>query len=321
MKRYETQLMFFLVTLILLFSMAACKSDHFGVHVITVPDTEENLAGTYKLTYFTSKPKDAGQDVEPTDMIKEKGVSAYMIIKDDGTGYYAYKDNDKSWVRSIRLTYTYDEDDSSKVKELRYTDGMGAKDTERYPGTGKEVLGVTFTKKEKKLHYNQPAILSVKQSTVVTYEKVNSDTNVSYIMSKLNIIANVAPFELSGLSTVVMSGYGDSYPYIYYILSFNAAGKVDEYYQLKTGEPVVNSGLNVEVVAPTGTDNTIAIKIGEKTYTRPYSYSDGLSRVLYITYPATETEPERFESLYSDGRPVSEIIAEATEWYQQSQAQ
>ena len=313
MKKILLYVICIAIVLTTLFGLTACYTSK--------PDTEENLVGTYKLTYFTSKPKDAGQDVEPTNMIKEKGVSAYMIIKDDGTGYYAYKDNDKSWVRSIRLTYTYDEDDSSKVKELRYTDGMGAKDTDRYPGTGKEVLGVTFIKKEKKLHYNQPAMLSVKQSTVVTYEKVNSDTNVSYITSKLNIIANGAPFELSGLSTVVMSGYGDSYPYIYYILSFNAAGKVDEYYQLKTGEPVVNSGLNVEVVAPTGTDNTIAIKIGEKTYTRPYSYSDGLSRALYITYPATDTEPERFESLYNDGRAVSEIIAEQTEWYRQSQAQ
>ncbi len=313
--------MLFLATLALLFSMSACKDDSFGVHVITVPDTEENLAGTYKLTYFTSKPKDAGQDVEPTDMIKEKGVSAYMIIKDDGTGYYAYKDNDKSWVRSIRLTYTYDEDDSSKVKELRYTDGMGAKDTERYPGTGKEMLGVTFTKKEKKLHYNQPAMLSVKQSTVVTYEKVNSDTDVSYITSKLNIIANVAPFELSGLTTLYLGDYGETCPYIYYILSFNAGGKVDEYYQLKSGgEPVVNTGLNVEVVATSAADNTISIKIGEKTYTRVFSYSDGLGRGLNITYPATDTEAPRYEFFYNDGRPVSEIIASATEWYQQNQA-
>lgn len=297
-----------------LFGLTACYTSK--------PDTMENVIGTYKLTYFTSKPKDAGQDVEATDMIKEKGVAAYLVIKNDGTGYYAFKNNEKSWVRSIRLTYTFDEDDSSKVKELRYTDGMGAKDTERYPGTGKEVLGLTFNKKEKKLHYNQPAILSVKQSTVVTYEKVSDSTDLNYVLSKMSIVASVAPFELSGLTTLRLSDYGDSCPYIYYILSFNAAGKVDEYYQLKTSDtPVVNSGLSVEIVAPSGEDTSIRIKIGEKTYSRVYSYSDGLGQMLYITYPATETEPERFESLYNDGRPASEIIADATEWYRQSQAQ
>ena len=298
-----------------LFGLTACYTSK--------PDTMGNLTGTYQLTYFTSKPKDAGQDVEPTDMIKEKGVTAYLVIKDDGTGYYTYKDNDtEAWVRSVRIYYSYDEDDSSKVKEIRYTDGMGAKDTERYPGTGKEVLGLTFNKKEKKLHYNQPAMLSVKQSTVVTYEKVSDSADLSYIAGKMGLVASVAPFELSGLTTLYLSGYGESCPYIYYILSFNATGKVDEYYQLKSGgEAVVNSGLNVEVLETSAQDNTISIKIGEKTYKRVYSYSDGLGRGLNITYPATETEPERFEFLYNDGRPVSEIIAEQTEWYRQSQAQ
>ena len=83
----------------------------------------------------------------------------------------------------------------------------------------------------------------------------------------------------------------------------------------------MNSGLSVEIVAPSGEDTSIRIKIGDKTYTRYYSYSDGLAKHLTITYPATETELERFESLYNDGRPVSEIIAEVTEWYRQSQAQ
>jgi len=298
-----------------LFGLTACYTSK--------PDTMGNLTGTYQLTYFTSKPKDAGQDVEPTDMIKEKGVVAYLVIKDDGTGYYTYKDNDtEAWVRSVRINYSYDEEDSSKVKEIRYTDGMGAKDTERYPGTGKEVLGLTFNKKEKKLHYNQPAVLSVKQSTVVTYEKVSDSFDLSYIAGKMSLVASVAQFEVSGLTNLSLGDYGETCPYIYYILSFNASGKVDEYYQLKSGgEPVVHNGLNVEVVATSAENNTISIKIGEKTYTRVYSYSEGLGRGLNITYPATEAEPERYEFLYNDGRPVSEIIAEQTEWYRQSQAQ
>ncbi len=310
MKKILLSVICFALVAFSLFGLTACYTSK--------PDTMDNLTGTYKLTLFTSKPKDAGQEVEPTDMIKEKGVAAYLIVKDDGTGYYAYKDNEKSWIRSVRITYSYDEEDASKVKELRYYDGMGADQTKRYPGTGRETLGLTFTKKEKKLHYNQPAVISVKQSTVVTYEKVNNGTDVNYVADKLSISATVCPFALNGLTTMTKYCEPES-PYVYYFISFDPSGtKADIYYRLKESEtPVHQTELPVTIKAPTDATGNYSITVGEVTYSRTYTEYDGLVRMLYLNYPATETEPARSEWFNSDSRTPTEIITAEEEYYAQ----
>ena len=63
------------------------------------------VEGVYKLTTYSGK----------TNYLEERGIEMYMIIRADGGGYYAYKDNDTApYISELRVSYESDPEESGK---------------------------------------------------------------------------------------------------------------------------------------------------------------------------------------------------------------
>ena len=63
------------------------------------------IEGTYQLTSYTGDG----------DRLTEKGIVMYVVVRADGTGYYAYKDNDTDpYISEIRCRFTQDTEEAGK---------------------------------------------------------------------------------------------------------------------------------------------------------------------------------------------------------------
>lgn len=63
------------------------------------------IEGTYQLTTYSGK----------TNYLEERGIEMYMIIRADGGGYYAYKDNDTApYISELKVSYESDPEESGK---------------------------------------------------------------------------------------------------------------------------------------------------------------------------------------------------------------
>ncbi len=63
------------------------------------------VEGTYMLTHYSGDG----------DRLTERGITMYMVIRADGTGYYAYKDNNKAArISELRCRFTQDEEEAGK---------------------------------------------------------------------------------------------------------------------------------------------------------------------------------------------------------------
>ena len=165
------------------FTLTSCYVSH--------PTAMKKLVGTYELTKFTRKAKEAPSEEEPKDLLKENGVKAYLVITADGYGYYAYKDNDTQLkVYKVTITYEYDSEDVSKVRLINYNDGVYTTGT-KAPGTGSESLGVNFRLFKRELNYSFQAVLGNKFAQSVIYKKVNKATDLSFVEKKLGSLPEV----------------------------------------------------------------------------------------------------------------------------------
>lgn len=63
------------------------------------------VEGTYQLTHYSGD----------SDWLTERGIELYMVIRSDGTGYYAYKDNNtEPYIAELRCRFVQDEEESGK---------------------------------------------------------------------------------------------------------------------------------------------------------------------------------------------------------------
>ena len=207
----------------------------FGILALCAcqPGKAEEVEGTYELTVFTRSFPDKMPEVEEGqtppeqtftshDYMTEAGVKAYLVIKQDGTGYSVYTDNVTPLrVRTISVTYTKDSDDSTKISMVNYNEGLinttaVSRATDDIPGYGKESLyvnarssGVTLTRSEP---YYQGILIKRNYSQVVTYTKISGKTDLSVVSEKVNKTLVAPTYELQGLDgkLVVEGLYGDS---------------------------------------------------------------------------------------------------------------
>ena len=217
------------------------------------PGKMSDLVGTYQLTSFTrtysTDPKDEEGHTEPRDLIAEREIEAcYLVVGDQGEGYYVYATKDACTVRKVRITYTYSEDEPDRVKEIYYTDG-GSDSGTNYPGKFTERLGVYCTRKEKSLSYSSPAIFGQKYSQSAKYTKVDKATDLSYASKQLGQTLIAADYEVALLSgwQTLEGNYDEALPYVYYYMNVDMARKTaDVYYALKSDQrPIERKGQTV----------------------------------------------------------------------------
>lgn len=241
------------------------------------PTKMSKLVGTFQLTSFTRSYTDEKVDDQQVthDMLAERGIEVYLVVKSDGTGYYIYKDNDHAaGARIVKITYSYDEDDSALVSSIVYNVGIGEYG-DGSPMIGREHLGVNFKRRRKQLSYTMPAVFGRKYSQSVVYKQVSSDTTLAYAQKQLGVTLQVAPYEVAGLDGWHYYSYevDENTPYIYYFMDVHmAAGTADIYYALKEdGVPRELKGQAVTYTLPTEPNDKIEISIAGKTYRAYYN--------------------------------------------------
>lgn len=66
-----------------------------------------DIEGTYQLTHYSGD----------SDWLAERAITMFMVIRSDGTGYYAYKKGEEEpFIAELRCKYIQDPDDSSKYE-------------------------------------------------------------------------------------------------------------------------------------------------------------------------------------------------------------
>ena len=224
------------VAVMMALSLTACYN---SAH----PASMSQLVGTYELeTYKIGTPKTEEElskkqsedesNFNYTDKIQEKNITCYLVVKDDGTGYYVYGDKDTAlYAKEVKIFYSYNEEEKDKVKEIKYTAGT-PHNGDDYPGCGEEPLGVNAKTKTLNYYlgtYDAGKVFgSRKYTQQVTYKKVSDKTDLSYVAGKVNKNLATAPFVLNGLNGFSTSNnpWFVSKDYIYYginTLHFNAA--------------------------------------------------------------------------------------------------
>ena len=271
------------------------------------PGTLKQLVGTYQLTKYTlSNSNDNTSDPEANDQIKKEGIVAYLVVKDDGTGYYVYKSNDEALrLEQIKIKYVYDEEETNKVKEISFSNGqeVTSKDV---PGCGYETLGLYFKLFKKTLNQSHPAVFGKKTSTSVTYTKVSSKSDLSYVEKKMGTLPKMLAFELNGLTANYVLNYDNENKYDYYIVSLNAETmKATINYRLKNttqNVKVENQAFTTEY--KTGeTENRLEITIGTNKFARRQGQNGQFVNVLDLVVG-------EYTNYYNkDSRSVEEIIS------------
>ena len=175
MKRFFKLFSSLLVLCLMSFTLVSCY--------VSRPAAMSKLKGTYALTKYTYKEKDAEGD--PIDKIKAEGIVAYLVVTGEDYGYYVYKDDASDIiVQKVKVTYVYDDEEPTLVKEITYDNGLSIATTP-YPGSGKEVLGLNFKLFSKTLNNTYNAVFSRNFSQSVSYKKVSSKTDLSYASKKM----------------------------------------------------------------------------------------------------------------------------------------
>lgn len=270
------------------------------------PGTLKQLVGTYELTKYTlSNSNESTDNPDANDQIKQEGIVAYLVIKDDGTGYYAYKSDKVALkVEAIKIKYVYDEEETNKVKEISFTNGQETSSKD-IPGCGYETLGLYFKLFKKTLNQSHPAVFGKKTSTSVTYTKVSSKSDLSYVEKKMGKLPEVLAFELNGLAGNYALSYDNQNLYEYYIISLDTQTmKATVNYRLRTSTQnvkVENQAFTVEY--KTGeTENYLEIKVGEYTLIRRQGQNGQFVNVLDYKF-------SEYTNYYNkDSRSVTEII-------------
>ena len=249
MRKTSVCLATIIMIVVFALSLSACYN---SAH----PASMSQLVGTYELmTYRIGTPKSEAEmsqkqsedesNFNYTDRILAKKITCYLIVRDDGTGYYVYGDEETPlYAQEVRIFYSYNEEQADKVKEIRYTAGTPHKDDD-YPGCGEEPLGVNA--KTKTLNYYLGTYtfgkLSRKYTQQVTYKKVDKATDLSYVQKKLDRTFDPAPFILNGLDGFFTAGityFDEGSDYIYYGIDLKSVeGKADVYYALKSNKQQV----------------------------------------------------------------------------------
>ena len=270
------------------------------------PGTLKQLVGTYELTKYTLSNSNDNSDPEANDQIKKEGIVAYLVIKNDGTGFYAYKSSSEALrVEAIKVKYVYDEEETNKIKEISFTNGQETTGKD-VPGCGYETLGLYFKLFKKTLNQSHPAVFGKKTSTSVTYTKVSSKSDLSYVEKKMGKLPEVLPFILNGLTGNYVLTYDNQQLYEYYIVSLDTATmKAQINYRLNTATQNVkqeNLAFSVEYKVNENAENCLEITIGEQKFIRRQGANGQFVNALDLIVG-------EFTNYYNkDSRSVNEII-------------
>lgn len=288
MKSFGKRIISLSLVLILIFSVTAILSSCYIVDSGTLSQIE----GLYELSMYSGK----------TNYLEEREMKLMIIIKSDGSGYFAYKDKDTApFISELKCTYEEDDENPGKYDFL-YLQFRGSFDTPYH---------MAINVKNKNLNARQAhwkgnifsGNLAVDYYTDVRFDKISKKTELSQLEKEFG--EDGAPFIPFGGTTSQGAWVIDRYdtesadsPFVYFYVDIDLyGGSGRAWYMLKSDEEA-------------------------KTETFTVSYeqaSDGNFIVLGdVRFPIEKTESnlilpigDKLFDLYYLGRATDEEIEEA----------
>ncbi len=148
----------------------------------------KDLVGTYELTHYSAK----------TDLLAEREIKLYMVIKSDGSGYYVYKDkNTELYASEMRFSFETNAEDSSKYDYVHAQFTLN-EDAVKFGINGKNLNHQTI--KWKPLEWGKP--LERDYTIDVDFNKVSKKTDLSYVKEQLDANFTALPFGLANLGYI-----------------------------------------------------------------------------------------------------------------------
>ncbi len=269
------------------------------------------VEGTYKLTGYTGK----------TNYLEERGIELYIVIRSDGTGFYAYKANGiEPHISEIRCSFERDPEESDKYSYVSINFGNGSDPI-------KLAIVAQIFKLETNLNSQKPVwkpivwgeTPSIDYNIDVDFTRVSTATDLSYIhenFGNYNLVpygvmrysGTYEAFTVSDMSgSAGMTEYPE-YPFVYCYLDIDLVtnkGKI--WYMLKSDETarVVDFDVSVD------TDGMGGYKF--KFDTTEIKTEAGSSSATYISLPFTTTLGEFAIRLAHQGNLTEETITESAQ--------
>ena len=234
MKNSIRRLISFAIALILLILTTSVLS---GCYVIR-SGRMHKIEGTYALTSY-------GGDV---DRLAENGIQMFLVIREDGTGHYAYLDNDtEPYITDIKCRFINDTEDPDKYSYVEIDFGNG--EYEKFGVFAQTFkLGTTLTCHEYVYDGNIfEGTYGLKYTISATFTKVSRSTDLDHVNDNFSAVATL-PFKAKKydgtyrLETAIKSDgttytvTDPEYPFVYRYVTFDLIKGTAKIYEMKKSD-------------------------------------------------------------------------------------
>ena len=278
MKNSAKRILSFTLVLILILSVAAVLS---GCYVVKSGKMSQ-IEGTYQLTGYSGK----------TNYLEEREITLFMVIRGDGTGYYAYKSNtEEPHIAELRCRFTSDPENPGTYSyvEINFTgSGEPCKLAVNAPvwdiGTNLNSQTIVW----KPIVWGEP--LEVDYHLSVSFKRVDRATDLSYINNNFGaytplphgVLLYDGTYEINNIESTQTEGEAVENPYVYLYVKLDLVdGTAKTWYMLKENEQAIEETHRLEVVK--GADGTY-FEIDDRFILTPDTYYGSIGNYTLFNF-------------------------------------
>ncbi len=287
-------------------------------------DTKKAIAGTYELTrYYKS-----GNAENTVDVLKEKNIVCYLVIPEEGNGYYVYKDDDTdAYALESKISFEESKEEKDKYEYVVYTNDV-APSSEKF-GYRKGGLNKQYPVFKGSI---LDGTLTTDYTVYIDYKKVDSAQDLSYVTKKIKDLpvyklgeyAYNGYFRKSSIDCPA-ENHEQADEYVYYFIRLDSLAKKATEYYMKRGDKIRRVQTVDYSVAPAkneyGNDN-YNLTIGDKIC--PTSPASDQSKFFRFNYEITVYDEPVAVKIYlgrdkdlNDGN-IEENIVSAIQEYERN---
>lgn len=297
MKNSLKRILSLSMVLFLILSTAAVFS---GCYMIE-SEKMSKVEGTYELTSYS------GQE----NYMEQREMKLYVVIRADGTGYYAYKDKDKEpHIAELKCSFEADLEEGGKYSYIHLDFGNGETPTKlgiKAAGLFKISTKLNVTT----LKWKDVSDLSQGTYSVnVTFTRVSKATDLSYVYEQFGkydtipygIISCDGLYEISSLYNKTTGSYSTATNYVYSYLDLDIINRIAKVWVMTESYPVQREfSFDLEYELQ---DGVWVFFINEVPFHAEKTFGSGYVRLL------TEIDPETDEIYSFCGDWIHEDILE-----------
>ncbi len=225
------------------------------------------IEGTYQLTSYSGKG----------DYLIERGIVMYMVIRADGTGYYAYKDNTtEPYIAELRCRFTQDTEEAGKYSYVEIDFGNGEYHNLgiHAPTWGKSTNLNSQKPVWKPIEWGKP--LEIDYNISVDFLRVDNATDLSYINEEFGKAPTLpygakkydGTYKLEGVfvndKSPDVATVPDN-PYVYYYVTFDFVNRTAQIYNMSKSNEITST-VRISDIALLYDNGNYRIDVGGKSY-------------------------------------------------------